>query len=270
MADKKLKTQNSKLPTMLTLRGASKTTAQSAKVKKEKVVKKKVEATVKAVGSKKGSVSIDVLDTKGKVLESLALPKEIFGAAENKQLLAQAVRVYLANQRAGSASTKTRGEVRGSTRKIYKQKGTGRARHGGIRAPLFVGGGIAHGPRPFDHSRTMPTKMKQKALFSALSGSIKAKEIMVVSGFAKLAPKTKEMVSVLEKLTLSDRKKGVLKKVLFVQAKEAENVKRAARNIAGVTLVNATQLNAYDVLNYRRILFAKEALEELIGHYIKK
>src|SRR6185437_7247197 len=151
----------------------SKPSAKAAEVKEtasKSAVKAEVAVSVsQKEKSKVAPVSVDVVGIDGKVTGKIALPGEIFGEKLNKALLAQAVRVYLANQRQGNASTKTRGEVDGSTRKIYRQKGTGRARHGSVRAPIFVHGGIAHGPKPRDFSLTMPQKMKQKALFSALS-----------------------------------------------------------------------------------------------------
>lgn len=233
-------------------------------VKKTETVKKPVKKAPKKEG-----LTVDVFDTKGKVVETMQLSKEIFGAKINKALLAQAVRVYLMNQRAGSASTKTRGEVTGSTRKIYRQKGTGRARHGAVRAPIFVHGGIAHGPKPIDFSRSLSKHMRRQALFSALSLIVKDGNLTVVSGLTKIEPKTKVMVDVFSKLLLLKEKK-YKNAVLFVEPKDAENVRRATRNIAGVTTLLATQLNAYDILRYKRIVFAKESIDMLEQQYKKE
>src|SRR3989338_5152877 len=126
-----------------------------------------------------------VFDTKGALKKTIDLPKEIFGVQENNILLAQAVRVYLANQRQGTVSTKTRGEVAGSTRKIYRQKGTGRARHGSIRAPIFVHGGLVFGPKPRDYSMKFPKKMRKAALASALSSKVNDAQVKVVDGLEK-------------------------------------------------------------------------------------
>src|SRR5258708_225116 len=134
-------------------------------VKEEVSVSKKTE-------KKYTPVSVDVIGVDGKVSGKVSLPGEMFGEKVNKTLLAQAVRVYLANQRQGNASTKTRGEVDGSTAKIYRQKGTGRARHGSKRAPIFVKGGLVFGPKPRDFSLALPQKMKRKALFGALSAKV--------------------------------------------------------------------------------------------------
>lgn len=232
-------------------------------VKTEKVESKA--ATAKAPKTVKSSVKAEVVDTKGKVIETVALPGVIFGAKINAEIMAQAVRVYLANQRQGNASTKTRGEVRGSTRKIYRQKGTGRARHGGVRAPIFVHGGVAHGPKPNDFSLTMPKKMRQVALFSALSAKLKDGEVTFVSGLAALAPKSKEMASVLKQLSLDGKKR----KVLLVMHEDLENLSRAARNLSGVHFTRASRLNTYEVLNAKTVMFMKESIAALESHFLK-
>ncbi len=222
---------------------------------------KKTAAVEKSVEAPKasGKLTAEVFDMAGKVTQKISLPEEIFGAKINKSLIAQAIRVYLANQRQGTSSTKTRGEVEGSTRKIYRQKGTGRARHGSIRAPIFVHGGIVGGPKPRDYSLKLPQKMKRAALFSALSAKFKDGEMKVLEGFEKIEPKTKNFVSAIDKLGLNSKKK----KILLITASEVENLKRASRNIEGVSLTAAKRLNTYDILNNRQLLFMKEAIEEL-------
>lgn len=224
-------------------------------------VKKEVAAEVKTPKVvKKDTLALDVYDTKGKVVGSIDLAKEIFGLPSNTALIAQAIRVYLANQRKGTASTKTRGEVQGSSRKIYKQKGTGRARHGSVRAPIFVKGGIVFGPKPRDYSLDMPQKMRRKALLSALSEKVKDGSVKVVTGVEKLPAKTKEMVAVLKSLELSG------KKILFVlpsSKEKTENMVKAVRNIEGVSYTRATNINTYEVLNNTVILFEKDAIEAI-------
>ena len=194
--------------------------------KKPVVTKTRGVAKSKTVQSASGAVGLiaTVVDTKGKAKGKITLPKEAFGEPVNKQLIAQAVRVYLANQREGGASTKTRGQVRGSTRKIYRQKGTGRARHGNIRAPIFVGGGIVFGPVPHDFALSMPEKMKRKALAGALTSRYQEGNIFFVDGIEKLEPKTKYVAQMLEALSLTDS-------VLLVVTATAHNIVRAARNI---------------------------------------
>ena len=142
-------------------------------------VKTEKKPEVKKVAVKKTSgLTVPVYDIKGKEKGTLILPKEAFAVSVKPQLLAQAVRVYQFNRRQGTASTKTRGEVTGSTRKIYRQKGTGRARHGDIKAPIFVGGGIVGGPKPKDYSLGINKKQKTKAFFGALTLKLKEKNIL--------------------------------------------------------------------------------------------
>lgn len=205
--------------------------------------------------AKAQKIMADVYDTKGKVVETIKLPAEIFGAKINKKLIAQAVRVYLANQRRGTSSTKSRGEVQGSSRKIYRQKGTGRARHGSLRAPIFVHGGIAFGPKPRDYSLEMPKKMKKAALFSALSSKVKDGELKIVAGLEKITPKTKKMVEIIKNLDLNNQK------LLIVLPERDENIDRAARNIEGLNMIMANQLNTYEVLNCRALLLTKDSIE---------
>jgi len=235
---------------------------KSIKQKPVKPVKKEklniVAPVAKKVEKKKiGDLKAEVFDLKGKVLETIDLPLAVFGAKINNQLISQAVRIYLANQRRGTSKTKTRGEVQGSSRKIYKQKGTGRARHGSVRAPIFVHGGVAFGPRPRDYSLNFPQKMKRAALFSALSLKHKNGEIKIVSGLEKITPKTKIMNDIIEKLSLNV--KG--NKILIVLPSKTENIQRAARNIAGVELTLVNQLNTYEILRNKTLLFLKDSIE---------
>lgn len=238
-------------------------TAEPA-VKKETV--KAGVAVAKPVKKAVASVSADVLNLEGKVAGKVSLPGEMFGEKLNKSLIAQAVRVFLANQRQGNASTKTRGEVEGSTRKIYRQKGTGRARHGGVRAPIFVKGGIVFGPKPRDFSLALPQKMKQKALFSALSAKLKDKEVTFVDGMAGIKPKTKVFVELLKNLGVEEKKR----KVLVVTHKEVEPVLRAGRNVTGVSFIPGTLLNTYAVLNAKKVIVMKDAVDEMKAHFFGK
>ncbi|HSW88939.1 MAG TPA: 50S ribosomal protein L4 [Candidatus Saccharimonadales bacterium] len=211
-------------------------------------------------------LTISVFDISGKEVETMALPEEMFGAKVNPVLMAQAVRVYLANQRQGNASTKTRGEVTGSTRKIYRQKGTGRARHGGVRAPIFVKGGIAHGPKPQDHSLAMPKKMKRAALFSALTAKLAADGVKVISGLESVEPKTKNMALVLNNFGLSEKKA----KVLLVTPANIASVTRGGGNLVGVTITAADRLNTYEILNTKKLVFMKDAIEAMQKVFLKK
>lgn len=227
------------------------------------VVTRKVSKPKKA-----SELSMELYDPKGKVVDTIALPKEIFGAKINNQLMAQAIRVYLANQRTGTASTKTRGEVRGSTKKIWRQKGTGRARHGSRKAPIFVGGGIVSGPKPRDFSLKLSKKMKRLALFSSLTSKFQKGEIKGITGFEKIKPKTKLMVAAIKRLGINDEDKKVLL-ITPSSQKEFENVYRAARNIEGVNIVNANLLNVYEVLDNKLILLMRESLKIMEDRFLK-
>jgi len=248
-------------------------------IKKSKVVKKKVAAkkVVKAAKNeakiavlrpaKKAILNVSVFDVKGKVAGHIELPSEIFNAKINNPLMSQAVRVYLANQRQGTAKTKDRGEINATTKKIWRQKGTGRARHGSERAPIFVGGGLAFGPKPRDFSLGISKKMKTLALFSALSSKLKDQEVKVVKGLETIAPKTKLMVQVLENLGIKDNKR-----VLLVMPKAgvgSESVYRASRNIKGIEILSANTLNAYKVLDNTLVLLMKDSIDILKNTFIK-
>lgn len=244
-----------------------KTTKKSTEQKVESAVKvEKARKTTAKSGTLPSTLKVDVYDLSGKVVDSMELPKTVFGNKVNKNLIAQAVRIYLANQRAGSASTKSRGEVQGSTRKIYRQKGTGRARHGGIRAPIFVHGGVAHGPKPRDFSLVLPQKMRRAALLSSLSAKAQNGSIKVVTGFEGIQPKTKVMVELLKEMDII----GGKKKILFVMDSKYDNIVRAVRNIEGLSYDFAKQLNTYEVIRNQVIILMKKAVSEIENTFIEK
>lgn len=268
-----------------TVKTKSKTVKPVKAAPKKAVVKKvPVKALPKETPARKvsasvagGGLKLSVYDTKGKVSESISLPKEIFGSKVNENLIAQAVRVHLANQRRGTVKTKSRGEVNISTRKIYRQKGTGRARHGAASAPIFVGGGIAFGPKPRDFSLKLSKKQRKTALFSALSAKLKNGEIKVVTGLEKLEPKTKKFAQVLNNLLLNEKKKQILLITPpFVKATEGKpnadikNVQRGVRNLEGVKITSSNLLNTYDVLANKYILFMKNAIEGVKETFLKE
>ncbi len=243
---------------MATIKTPKKTVAKKAPKKASRAVSavdKRASTPQKPI-VKTAGLSMSVVGTDGKAKGTITLPSALFAATVNMQLLAQAVRVYLANQREGSAHTKTRGEVSGSTRKIYRQKGTGKARHGGIRAPIFVGGGIVFGPRARIIRRTLPQKMRHAALASALTHEKNAGHIIVVDGMGELEPKTKMIVKTFEAV-------GAVYPLLLVVPKDAVSVRRAAHNVPGVHISQAYEMNTYDVLSHRSILFMKEAISDL-------
>lgn len=240
-------------------------------ITKKPTVKKAVVKVKKAVIKelpKETGLKISVYSSAGKVLESIVLPKEIFAANINSNLMTQAVRVYLANQRRGTLKTKTRGEVKISTKKVWRQKGTGRARHGAASAPIFVGGGVAFGPRQRDFSLNLNQKMRRLALFSALSSKLKDGEIKIISGLEKIEPKTKIMVNVMDKLALSGKDMQILL-VTPKAGKDFENVIKGARNIKGVNITSSNMLNTYDVLANKNLLFMKNSIDAIKETFLK-
>ncbi len=243
--------------------------APKAKVKVAVKTGSKTSATKKVIQElpKETGLKQSVYDTKGKVVESITLPKEIFGVKVNEHLMAQAVRVFLNNRRKGTVKTKSRGEVNKTTKKAYRQKGTGRARHGAMSAPIYVGGGVAFGPKPRDYSLSLPKKMKRAALFSALSAKVAGGEIKVLTGLEKIEPKTKLMADVIKNLSLD----GKNKKLLLVAADpKADNVKKAGRNIKGLSILDANLLNTYEVLDSKGIILMKGAIEAIQKSFVKE
>lgn len=225
-------------------------------------------SAAKKTEKKEATLSVDVKDLTGKNAGKIELPEAIFAAKINPTLMAQAVRVYLANQRQGTASTKTRGKVTASTRKIYRQKGTGRARHGAISAPIFVGGGVAHGPLPRDYSLDLPKKMRRAALFSALTQMHNNNSVVIVDA-AGASGKTREVKGALQALNML-KKDGKGNKILVVVGSDAAAMKKAARNIEGLDMTSVNTLTTYEILNHRHLLVLKDAVESLSSVYLKK
>jgi large subunit ribosomal protein L4 len=170
------------------------------------------------------------------------------------KLLAQAVRVYRANQRQGTSGTKTRSQVAGTNKKMYKQKGTGHARHSDAKAPIFVGGGVAHGPKRRNCSLELSQKMKQLAVKGALFLKNKEKKVITVSGLAKLSGKTKELAVFLQRI----RARGERASALIVTNKILKNVYQAARNIQNVKVFPVTDLNVLEIMKAKMILWDEE------------
>ena len=203
--------------------------------------------------------TVTVLDVAGKKSGTVELPAEIFEVQVNIPLIHQVVVAQLAAARQGTASTKTRAEVSGGGAKPYRQKGTGRARQGSIRAPQFTGGGVVHGPQPRDYSQRTPKKMKAAALRGALSDRATHGRVHVVTGFVDGdAPNTKVALKTL--LSLTDRRR-----VLVVLERGDEVTAKSLRNAPQVHLLVADQLNTYDVLCADDIVFTKGALDAFLG-----
>lgn len=207
---------------------------------------------------------LTVINTSGQKKETITVSSKLFAAKISPQLMNQAVRVYLSNQRTAAARTKSRGEVKVSKKKIYRQKGTGRARHGSRNAPIFVGGAKAHGPTGGQNYKLkMSKKMKKLSLFSALTSRFKSNDIVVVSGLQKLQPKTKNMVKFLSKIKQTD------KKIILVLSEPVINLVRAAANLPRVTITVSHSINTYQVLRPATLIFTKEAVKTLENHYLK-
>lgn len=231
---------------------------------KKQTVKPKKDKTTESA-----SLKTDVYNIRGEKVAKTSLPGEIFAVKVSPKLLAQTVRIYQANQRLGTHDSKTRSEVIGSTRKIYRQKGTGRARHGAITAPTFIGGGVAHGPKPRDYSLTLPQKMKKVALFGMLTDKLQTGTLKIVRGLEKIETKTARMAEVLDNLKLTaDKKKRV--NTLLVTSNDFENITLAGRNIEFLQIENAKLLNAYEVLLNRNIIFMEDAVPVLANHFLAK
>ena len=210
--------------------------------------------------------TVNVLDLRNQVVGSVELSDEVFGAEVNSNLLYEAVRWYRAGLRSGSAKTKRRWEVAGSGKKLWKQKGTGRARMGSIRSPLWRHGGTTHGPEPHSYAYHLPKKMQVGALRSALSAKLRDGELKVVQQFDVPDHKTKNMVSALRALEIN--RKVLLVDVLVPatdgqQADLARNVVLSARNIEGAKLVPTREVNVYDLLNHKHVVLTEAAARKL-------
>lgn len=238
-----------------------KTSRHRVVVAKSDRVSTRADLTTKKAAKKNRSLKIDVFDLHGKVIENMTLPTAVFGGIVNQSLIAQAVWVYQTNQRQGNAMAKTRGQVTGSTKKMGRQKGGGRARHGSITAPIYVGGGKAHGPQPRDIHAIMPKHMRQAALFSALTSKLETNTVKAVVGLATIAPKTKVIAALLKNIGLTDPKKRP--SILVIGSDRLPNVYKASRNIDGVTFEPVTALTTFAVVKAKHILFMKEALDVL-------
>src|SRR5579862_8025116 len=200
--------------------------------------------------------SVDIIDLNNKVVGSIELSDAVFGAPVNKALLYESVRHYLASIRRGTASTKTRHEVAGSGKKLWRQKGTGRARVGSIRSPLWRHGGTTHGPQPRDYSYHLPRKMQLGALRSALSAKLRDGELRVVREFAIGEAKTKLMRKTLDGLDAH-------KTVLLVDNADNRNLTLASRNLEGVKLVVSRDVTVYDLLGHTQVLLSEAAAKKL-------
>ncbi|MFQ5456369.1 MAG: 50S ribosomal protein L4 [Nitrospirota bacterium] len=202
-------------------------------------------------------IEVEVKNTKNEKVDSLELNEEIFGREVKKPLIHQALVTQMASQRQGTASTKTRGEVSGGGKKPWRQKGTGRARAGSSRSPVWKGGGTVFGPRPRDYSCAFPKKMLKSALLSIISSKVKEGELIILDDLEINDPKTKIMAGILKGLNLNS--------TLFVigENNNRENLQRASRNIPHLKLINMRCLNVYDLLSHKYMLILKRDIVQL-------
>lgn len=205
--------------------------------------------------------TIDVRDAKGAVVGRLELPAAVFEAPVNVPVMHQVVVAGLAAQRAGTHSTKTRGEVSGGGRKPWRQKGTGRARHGSTRSPIWSGGGVAHGPKPRDHTVRVNKRMRRAALRSALSDASRSEKLSILVDLTFDRPRTQDAVALLDALELRGR-------ILLVIAEPNDTLEKSFRNLGQVKVGYPGNLNTYDLLYADRVVFTKSALDALVGRLL--
>lgn len=204
---------------------------------------------------------VKVYNQEGKEVSELKLNEAIFGLPWNADLVHQAVRIALANKRQVLASTKDRSEISGGGRKPWRQKGTGRARHGSIRSPLWKGGGITFGPtKERNFKLKINKKMARKAFLTALSTKAKDSELLVLDDLKLSAPKTKEMAKIMKNFPQ-------VKKGLLALAEKNEDIKKAGRNLPNLKIINVDNLNILDILKYKHLIFIKDGIEYLNKKY---
>ena len=199
---------------------------------------------------------VTMLNMAGAEAGSIELKDDIFGIEVNQYAVHELVKNYLANQRQGTQSAKTRAEVRGGGRKPFRQKGTGRHRQGSSTDPSQVGGGIVFAPKPRDYRYTVSKKLKRLAMKSALSSKVEEKEIIVLDTLSFAEPKTKEMIKVLENVKAA-------KKTLIVMAEKDENIIKSAANIPGVKTSLVTTMNVYEIINHTSFIVTKDAINKI-------
>lgn len=199
---------------------------------------------------------VALYNTNGEQIDEIELNDNVFGVKVNQHVLYEVVKNQLANKRQGTQSVKTRAEVRGGGRKPWRQKGTGRARQGSIRAPHWVGGGVTFAPKPRDYSYSVPKKVRRLAMKSALSSKVIDNELFVIDELSIDQPKTKEIVNILKNLNSS-------KKALIVMDRKDENIIKSARNIKGVQTALVNTINVYDILNHDAFIITKDAVKKV-------
>jgi len=200
--------------------------------------------------------STKVFDLANKEVGEIELPDTVFGVPLNEPLVHEAVRSFLANRRAGTSATKTRGDVSGAGRKLWRQKGTGRARIASLRSPLWKGGGNVHGPQPRDWSYNLPKKMRKRAMCAAISERLREGNLIIVDDWKLDGPKTKDFINTLGSLKLTG-------KTLIVDSLKNTNLMLASRNVQTTKVVNSYGVNVYDLVNHQKLVLTPRTVEEL-------
>jgi large subunit ribosomal protein L4 len=203
-------------------------------------------------------MQVDVYNVQGEVIRQMELPEAVFGVEVREHLLHEVVRYQLARRRQGAAHTKSRAAVRGGGQKPWRQKGTGRARSGSRRSPLWRGGGVVFGPMPRDYAFRMPKKKRRIALCSALSLKLRDQALRVIDDFGVTQPKTRQVVELVKRFAEQP-------KVLLVVGEPCEPLHLSARNIPTVKVLPVIGLNVYDVLHYTTVICAEEAIAKIVG-----
>ena len=199
--------------------------------------------------------TVGVFNKEGNKVADMELNEKVFGTEVNEYALHQVVVALLANKRQGTQSTKTRSEVRGGGIKPWRQKGTGRARQGSIRAPQWIKGGIVFAPKPRDYRVSVPKSMRKVAMKSALTSKVQENQMIVLESLTFEAPKTKNMVEMLKAFEAS--------KALIITAESNEAVYKSARNIQGISVIPANNINVYDILKYEKLFITKDAVSKI-------
>ena len=205
--------------------------------------------------------TVKVHNLRNEEVGEIELSESVFGAPLNEALIHAAVKNYQQNARQGTSATKTRGNVSGAGRKLWKQKGTGRARIASLRSPLWKGGGNVHGPQPRDWSTKLPKKMRRGALRSALSERVREGNLIVIDDFSISNPKTRDFVGALT--TLGLRTKDKQTKALIIDSLDNENLIRSSRNVQKIKVTNSYGVNIYDLLYHEKLIVTRAAVEEL-------
>jgi large subunit ribosomal protein L4 len=206
--------------------------------------------------------TVKVRNLSNKEVGEMSLSDSVFGAELNESLIHAAVRNYLANKRQGTSATKTRGNVSGSGKKLWKQKGTGRARIASLRSPLWKGGGNVHGPQPRDWSYDLPKKMRRGAIRSALSERLREGNLIVLDEISFANPKTKDFLAALDTLGLIENKKRA--KTLIIDSLDNENLILSSKNVQKTKVTNSFGLNVYDIIYHEKLVLSKAAVQELV------